>query len=383
MFFTEVSMCRVASNFCLTHVQLVLYSIFILFFFSYAKPLNTKALSNHGDIIHSASWRRNRTYWPAIIVVGDPHNCICALDVHGKMLCRPEVLWCRGLRSFEHSLPACRCRSAQSQRTIGSTTSAGSSLSRIPIKRNSSMRRNKHIMENYKTNSGEEDDDDVDDEDFDHREEGNRDAKRNSHPRRQLSNRQRSPAALRRRQQQQPKVPKDPSSRSLERGQTSRRVSGRTGGISLSKSIGALNGVDRDATVAAPSDNPFQTSSMVKNSPVMPRRSQKPRTAQKDELREDGDQGESDRHTMDDGTKIESVTSGLSSASGEENIPPNSTSSQSNEIPPEPPSSAPPPKEESQVPVAPRAQTVAGDASRLSTANSTVSTGSYLVSNLA
>ena len=41
-------------------------------------------------------------------------------------------------------------RSAQSQRTVVSTTlSASSSLSRIPIKRNSSLRRNKEVMENY------------------------------------------------------------------------------------------------------------------------------------------------------------------------------------------------------------------------------------------
>ena len=41
-------------------------------------------------------------------------------------------------------------RSAQSQRTVSSTASAGSGgLSRIPIKRNSSMRRKREIMENY------------------------------------------------------------------------------------------------------------------------------------------------------------------------------------------------------------------------------------------
>ena len=41
-------------------------------------------------------------------------------------------------------------RSAQSERTVVSTTlSASSSLSRIPIKRNSSLRRNKEVMENY------------------------------------------------------------------------------------------------------------------------------------------------------------------------------------------------------------------------------------------
>ena len=40
-------------------------------------------------------------------------------------------------------------RSAQSQRTVVSTLSASNSLSRIPIKRNSSLRRKKEVMENY------------------------------------------------------------------------------------------------------------------------------------------------------------------------------------------------------------------------------------------
>ncbi len=46
-------------------------------------------------------------------------------------------------------------RSAQSQRTISSSTSAGS-LSRIPIKRNSSLRRKKQVMENYRQTAAQE-----------------------------------------------------------------------------------------------------------------------------------------------------------------------------------------------------------------------------------
>ena len=48
------------------------------------------------------------------------------------------------------NLPLSHFRSAQSQRTIVSTTlSASSSMSRIPIQRNSSLRRKKEVMDSY------------------------------------------------------------------------------------------------------------------------------------------------------------------------------------------------------------------------------------------
>ena len=171
-------------------------------------------------------------------------------------------------------------RSAQSQRTVSSTASAGSGgLSRIPIKRNSSMRRKREIMENYVATSpvktghtsrakmSSSSSSSANQQQPRHHDAAAGDTwSRPTLISRRRANNNRAVAAV--------KAAK--ATKSLERRGNRRRENANANNVSHSRSIGALNSLG--ATGAARgegADDPFGRSKLVRNSNKIDRRNKK------------------------------------------------------------------------------------------------------------